>query len=172
MTSLRTFLFAAGLVIVLAGAAACGDDSDDDPTPTTSAGQATPTATAASEETATPTGATPSPTATASTGETPSPSRNGPDAPSDVTLSGALPDLNTPVPPGQGEQGRLTVEWTDNSDDEDGFRVYQECNGEESVLLEVGADETSYGPFQTCRPGRIGVAAYNASGESEITWAS
>ena len=40
-----------------------------------------------------------------------------------------------------------------------------------SEPLEVEADETSYGPFQTCRPGRVGVAAYNAEGESEIAWA-
>ena len=30
----------------------------------------------------------------------------------------------------------------------------------------------SRNPFQTCRPGRVGVAAYNESGESEIAWAS
>ena len=169
MISLRTTLLAAGLLFVLAGTAACGGDSDDEAlTPTASVGVATVTATATSEggaATATSTEAAPDETATPSTGD-------GLEAPSDVTLSGALPDLNTPVPPGQGEQGRLTIEWTDNSDSEDGFRLYQECGGAQSVLLEVAADETSYGPFQTCRPGRVGVAAYNESGESEIAWAS
>jgi hypothetical protein len=151
-------LTASAIVVV-----ACDDEAGEPETPT--GDEPAATATVDDEE--------PEATATeASPGETPkSPDDGGPDAPSDVSLSGPLPDLDTPVPPGGGEQGRLTIEWTDNSVDEDGFRVYQECGGEESVLLEVAADETSYGPFQTCRPGRVGVAAYNAEGESEIAWA-
>ncbi len=172
MTLLRTLLLASGLAVVLTGAVACGDDSDDEATPTATQAEPTPAATSTLEGGTGTAEASPSPTATESADAAPSPSSQGPEAPGDVTLSGALPDLNTPVPPGEGEQGRLTIEWTDNSDDEDGFRVYQECDGSESVLLEVGADETSYGPFQTCRPGRVGVAAFNASGESEIAWAS
>jgi hypothetical protein len=141
---------------------ACTDSDDEDAPPTASAGGTTTVTTAASGTTTTATNSETGSTSTAG---------DAPDAPSDVTLSGALPDLNTPVRPGGGELGRLTVSWTDNSDDEDGFRVYQECDGAQSVLLEVPADETSYGPFQTCRPGRVGVAAYNAEGESEIAWA-
>jgi hypothetical protein len=77
----------------------------------------------------------------------------------------------TPVPPGQGELGRVTLSWTDNSADESGFRVYQECDFVVSPLLEVGADEAWYGPLQACRPGRIGVAAFNSEEESAIAWA-
>jgi hypothetical protein len=83
-----------------------------------------------------------------------------------------LPDLNTPVPPGQGEAGRLTAHWADNSDNETGFRIYNECAGAVTTLLEVGADEDQYGPFQSCRPGRVGVAAFNDAGESDIVWAT
>ena len=149
-------LTASAIVVV-----ACDDEADEPETPT--GGEPTATATVDDEE--------PEATATESSPPGQTPDGGGPDAPSDVSLSGPLPDLDTPVPPGGGEQGRLTVEWTDNSDDEDGFRVYQDCDGDESVLLEVEADATSYGPFQTCRPGRVGVVAYNAEGESEIAWA-
>jgi hypothetical protein len=143
---------------------ACSDSDDEDATPTVSAGGTT-TVTTTTTSSASTTSVTSSTSTTTTAAE-------GPEAPSDVTLSGALPDLNTPVPPGEGEMGRLTIAWTDNSDNEDGFRVYQECDGTQSVLLEVEADETSYGPFQTCRPGRVGVAAYNTDGESEIVWAT
>ena len=51
----------------------------------------------------------------------------GLNAPSDVRLTGALPDLRTTVPAGQGELGRLTLEWRDNSDAETGFRIVQDC---------------------------------------------
>ncbi len=154
----RVASFVASLVLLLA--VACGGSSSGSAT-------STPTAATATGTPATPTSPAASPTAAA----TGTPSASAPAAPTDVQLSGALPDLNTPVPPGQGELGRLTVSWTDNSQNETGFRVYQECEGTVTPLLEVPADETQYGPFQTCRPGRVGVAAYNADGVSEITWA-
>jgi hypothetical protein len=94
-----------------------------------------------------------------------------PSAPFGVTLSGVLPDLRTPVPPGQGETGRITVEWRDASSNETGFRIYELCAGQRTTLAEVPANESRYGPLQICRPGNIGVAAYNASGVSDITWA-
>ena len=53
---------------------------------------------------------------------------------------------------------------------ENGFRIYQDCNGTVTQLLDVGTNETSYGPLQVCRPGRVGVAAYNGYGESMVLW--
>ena len=99
------------------------------------------------------------------------PAAAGPAAPGNVSISGALPNLQTPVPAGQGELGRITVSWQDNSNDETGFRIYQSCAGVESPLLEVAANTTSHGPIQSCRPGRVGVAAFNASGASPIVFA-
>jgi hypothetical protein len=87
-----------------------------------------------------------------------------------LRIEGALPDLRTPVPPGQGELGRLTLSWQDNSTGEAGFRIYQDCQGAVTLLLEVPANTTSQGPLQTCRPGRIGVAAFAGSVASSITW--
>ena len=112
----------------------------------------------------------PQPTATATAPATASPAVDAPASPSNLQISGALPDLSTPVPPGQGELGRISVSWEDNSDDEEGFRIYQDCGGEISELLEVPADTTSHGPLQSCRPGRIGVAAFNSSGMSATVW--
>jgi hypothetical protein len=94
-----------------------------------------------------------------------------PRPPSAVTIEGPLPDLRTPVPPGQGELGRIILVWQDNAANELGFRIYQECEGRVATLLDVPSNETRYGPLQTCRPGRLGVAAYNSSGFSTITWA-
>lgn len=101
---------------------------------------------------------------------TPTAQAAGPAAPSSVEIEGALPDLRTPVPEGQGELGRYTVSWQDNSGDEDGFRIYQDCDGEAAQLAAVAANETSLGPLQSCRPGRVGVAAFNGEGESAIAW--
>jgi hypothetical protein len=91
-------------------------------------------------------------------------------APSDVRIEGPLPELRTPVPPGQGELGRITVSWKDNSPDEDGFRLFMDCNGTTAQVLELGPNETSYGPLQVCRPGRVGVAAFIDIVQSAITW--
>jgi len=105
-------------------------------------------------------GATPTPTTAA-----------GLAAPSDVRVEGPLPDLRTPVPPGQGELGRITVIWKDNATDEDGFRVLQSCDGgTPTQVLEVEANVTQYGPLQVCRPGRVGVAAFKGDEQSEIAW--
>ncbi|HEY8173926.1 MAG TPA: hypothetical protein VIH21_12640 [Dehalococcoidia bacterium] len=104
----------------------------------------------------------------------PSPPAGGaaPSAPSSVNITGPIPDLRTAVPAGQGELGRITVAWTDNSDDETGFRIYQDCAGTVSQIGEVPADETQLGPLQPCRPGRVGVASFNATSTSAIVWAS
>jgi hypothetical protein len=169
LTRLPVLLVIAALLTLFV--AACGDDSDDSetptPAPTSTAPAASPspaaTATSAPEATAT----TAAPTATTGTGG----GVGAPAAPSDATLTGELPDLNTPVPPGQGEAGRLTVHWTDNSDNETGFRIYNDCNGTVSALLDVPANEEQYGPLQSCRPGRVGVAAFNDIGESDVVWA-
>jgi hypothetical protein len=157
-----TTLFAVAFLLPVLTLMACSDEPDEEATPTTGA-QPPATSTDVPEATA---------TSTTGPAGTPEPAAGAPDAPSDVTLEGPLPDLQTPVPPGEGELGRLTIAWQDNSNNETGFRVYQECDGAETVLMEVPAGETSYGPLQTCRPGRLGVAAFNADGESEIVWVS
>jgi hypothetical protein len=136
------------LLFSLALVAGCGDDGNDEVTPTTEAtSSANPTSTP-SEPAALP-------------------------PPTDVVLTGPLPDTNATVAPGEGETGRVTVGWA-YAGEADGFRIYQEdCDGEMSgEPIEVGADERVFGPLQPCRPGgRVGVAAYDASGESEIVWA-
>src|SRR5262245_41796686 len=92
--------------------------------------------------------------------------------PSDVKLTGPLPNLLTPVPPGQGEQGRLTVDWKDNSNSETGFRIVQQCeDGLVTPIALVAANETRYGPIQACRPGRVGVVALSQTEASAIVWA-
>jgi hypothetical protein len=97
----------------------------------------------------------------------------GPAAPASVTISGALPDLDMTVPPGSGELARITVTWSASTDAVDGYRIYQQdCAGVVTQALEVGTAETSYGPLSPCRPGgNVGVAAFYAAGESEVTWA-
>ncbi|HWO72496.1 MAG TPA: hypothetical protein VNN21_02970 [Dehalococcoidia bacterium] len=101
---------------------------------------------------------------------TASPSGLVPAPPSDVRISGPLPDLHTPVPPGEGELNRVTVTWQDNSPNETGFRLFRDCEGTVSPALDVEANTTSYGPFGPCRPGRVGVAAFNLHGQSPIAW--
>jgi hypothetical protein len=112
----------------------------------------------------------PSPTYYWTTLSCPQPVQMAPGAPSNLQISGALPDLSVPVPPGQGELGRITVSWQDNSINEDGFRLYQSCDGIVTEIAEFAANETSYGPLQVCRPGQVGVAAFNANGESPVIW--
>jgi hypothetical protein len=112
----------------------------------------------------------PSPTYYWTTLRCPQPVPEAPAMPGNLDIDGALPDLSVPVPPGQGELGRITVSWTDNSSNENGFRIYQYCDGVVTQLVDVGANQRSYGPLQVCRPGRVGVASYNAYGQSDILW--
>jgi hypothetical protein len=96
-------------------------------------------------------------------------------APTAVTLSGELPDLTETVPEGSGELGRVTIEWTypaETLPDIEGFRIYlRDCDGTETVALEVAPTETSHGPLQACRPdGAVGVSAFTADLESDIVW--
>lgn len=96
----------------------------------------------------------------------------GPPAPTNVRLTGSLPDLMTTVPAGEGERGRVTVMW-DSVSAVTGFRVYQrDCGGVlTGTPIEVPGGERQYGPLQPCRPGgNIGVSAMNSTGESVITW--
>ena len=99
-------------------------------------------------------------------------SNAAPAAPTELEISGRIPDLNETVPPGEGEAGRITLSWNDNSSNEDGFRIYQECDGVVTPLAEFEANTTSFGPLQTCRPGRIGVASFNSAGVSAVLWSS
>lgn len=96
------------------------------------------------------------------------PGDNPPEAPTDLDVTSAYP---------------CTVEWTDNSDNEDGFRVYvgYPCTDCENVTnwnlnATVGANETSYvwmdgdNPVSCCNVGEctcVMIAAYNSDGESE-----
>jgi hypothetical protein len=84
-----------------------------------------------------------------------------------------LPDTSATVAPGEGETGRVTIEW-EYTGEADGFRIYEkDCDGNTSDdPIEVGPGDRMYGPLQPCRPGgEVGVAAFDASGESEIAWA-
>lgn len=96
----------------------------------------------------------------------------GPAAPVNVKLTGALPDLSVTVPPGEGEQGRVTITW-EYTGTATGFKVYQrDCNGVPTgTPIEVAAVDHMYGPLQPCRPGgNVGVSAVSAAGESPIAW--
>jgi hypothetical protein len=93
-----------------------------------------------------------------------------PAAPTNLVVTGAIPDLHQTVPPGGGELGRITISFQDNSNNEDGFRVFQDCGGTISALFDLDANMTVYGPLQVCRPGRVGVAAFNSAGTSAILW--
>ena len=92
-------------------------------------------------------------------------------APTNVHLSGRLPDTKATVPPGEGEAGRVTVQW-DAQTGADGFRIYlKDCSGSITRALEVDGATRQYGPLQPCRPGgAIGVSAFNGGGESAIVW--
>lgn len=160
-------------VLATAVVVGCADDGADDG----GADDADATATATiTLPTVTSTLTDPAPTSTATPDETGTPGDDGegPAVPTNVSLSGPLPDTDETVAPGEGETGRVTVEWSYEDDDISGFRVYQrECDG--TVVaepLEVGGDERQYGPLQPCRPGGdIGVSAVDETGESEIVWA-
>lgn len=96
--------------------------------------------------------------------------------PSQVFVSGPFgqpPYLDEDPPEGEGELGRLVMEWQDNSGNEEGFRIYlQDCSGVVQAIEDLPADATVYGPINPCRPVRLGVASFNAFGESAIVWAS
>jgi len=140
---------------------ACTATPEATPTPTVTA---TPTATATATTTAT---ATPTPTSTPTPGAT---AGAGP-APTNVRLEGRLPDLSVPVPPGEGEAGRLTILW-DGAPNATGFHVYvKECDGTVRPAIEVPATDQRFGPLHACRPtGDLGVAAVYPGGESSISW--
>ena len=108
-------------------------------------------------------------TPTSTPAATPTPAT--PPPPANVRVEGQLP-LTATVTPGEAESGRVTVIWEDRSQNEAGFRIYQQCAGEQlTPLLDLPANESSFGPFPPCRPGRVGVASFNASGISEIIFA-
>ena len=143
-------------------------------TPSTPAATVTTvgTATAATSQNATP-NATPSATRTpaATPTATSTPATGSPASPTNLKLTGRIPDLSTPIPPGEGEAGRLTLAW-EGGTGATGFRIYlKECDGTVKRALDVPGADHQYGPIHVCRPtGNIGVSAFNTSGESSITW--
>ena len=93
-------------------------------------------------------------------------------APTNVRLTGRLPDTNATVPAGEGEAGRVTIEWNAAAGAE-GYRLFmQDCAGKITpTAIELGAGERRYGPLQPCRPGgKVGVAAFSRAGGSVIVW--
>ena len=81
-----------------------------------------------------------------------------------VPVPNAPTNLNVSV-----EEGFFIVMWSDNSNDETGFRVYRkEFSGPYGVLLEFPADTTVFGDFDV--EGGVYytwyVVAFNAGGES------
>lgn len=158
---LRRVLLLTGVTLALGLAVACSDDAEPTSTPTaspatTESATAVPTATATT--TASPTGTT-------------TPATGAPAAPTDVVITGRIPDLEEPVPLGEAESGRISITWTASTDEVDGYRIYQEeCGREAEPALEVSADDLTYGPLNPCRPARVGVAAFVGEVESEIVW--
>ncbi|MDO9444599.1 MAG: hypothetical protein Q7K37_04730 [Dehalococcoidia bacterium] len=152
-STLRRTLLLAGVTLALGLAVACSDDADPTATPTASPAT-TETTTAVATAPAT---ATTSPTATAT------PAAGAPAAPTDVVITGRIPDLEEPVPLGEAESGRISITWSASTGEVDGYRIYQEeCGREAEPALEVAADELTYGPLNPCRPARVGVAAFRA----------
>ncbi|MCC6236332.1 MAG: hypothetical protein IT299_02010 [Dehalococcoidia bacterium] len=154
------------LAAVLAG---CARDAPPPPTSLPTSAPVTATRTVVGTPTA-----TTSATASASP-PSPSPtSRPGAalPAPTNVRLTGRLPDTSATVPPGEGEAGRVTVHW-DGVPNAAGYRIYERsCDGAVRVALDVGREDRQYGPLQPCRPGGdVGVSAVLPGGESAITWA-
>ena len=133
-------------------------------TPTTSASAATSPTTSATPS--------PAPTSPAPTSTAPSATASAFPAPTNIRLAGRLPDLTQPVPPGEGEAGRLTISWESVAGPR-GFRVYtRDCDGTVKAALDVPAGDRQYGPIHACRPtGNLGVSALYAGGESAIAWA-
>lgn len=154
--TLRRVLLLTGVTLALGLAVACSDDADPTATPS-------PAAT----ETAT---VVPTATTTSTTGPT-STATGAPAAPTDVVITGRIPDLDEPVPLGEAESGRISITWTASADEVDGYRIYQdECGRGVEPALEVSADELTFGPLNPCRPARVGVAAFVGEVESEIVW--
>lgn len=156
---------AAWLVV---GTAAIACSRAEAPTPPT----ATSTA-AAATATRAPTSVLVTPTSTLVTASpTPTGAASTIPAPTNVRLTGRLPNLTATVPAGEGEAGRVTIEW-DAPTGPAAFRVYmQDCAGTVARALEVTSTERRYGPLQPCRPGgKVGVAAFTSAGESAIVWA-
>lgn len=160
-SALRRVLLLTGITLALGFAVACSDEADPTATPTASP-PATEMATAVPTATAT---ATTSPTSTAT------PAAGAPAAPTDVVITGRIPDLDEPVPLGEAESGRISITWAASADEVDGYRIYQdECGRGVEPALEVSAEELTYGPLNPCRPARVGVAAFVGEVESEIVW--
>lgn len=87
----------------------------------------------------------------------------GPPTPTNVRLTGALPDTMILVPAGEAERGRVTVAWDSVAPlaaSVTGFRIYQrDCSGVPTgTRIEVSATDRSYGPLQPCR--RAGTPAW------------
>ncbi|MDA0271157.1 MAG: hypothetical protein O2798_03935 [Chloroflexi bacterium] len=151
--TLRGVLLVTGVALALMVAAACSDDADSTPSPTATG--------------------TPDPVATAPTPPEPTktPDAVAPAAPTNAVITGAIPNLETPIPAGEGESGRISITWVASTDTVDGYRIYQEeCGAEAKPALDVPANEVTYGPLNPCRPARVGVAAFIGEVESEIAW--
>jgi len=147
----RGLLLSSALLILTFAAACTNSNSDVDPTPAgTTQGSDSPMT-------------------------SPTPSATTPDAPTEVTITGAIPNLQTPVPAGEGERGRITVSWVAPAGDVpasdiDAYRIYTDCGSGPVLDLEVPASELSYGPLNPCRPSQVGVATVIDDVESEIAW--
>ena len=142
--------------------------------PSASAPSATTTPPAATSTPSPSTTATPAATASTTPTATPSATASPFVSPTNLKLAGRLPDISTPVPPGEGELGRLTISWEMPSaaPAPRGFRIYtKDCDGTVKAALDVPAADHQYGPIHACRPtGNLGVTALSSSGESPIAW--
>lgn len=129
------------------------------PTPTR-----TPTVTPTPTKTRTPT-VTPTPTVTGTATKTPTPS---------LTPTASLLNKPTNLHVSERTQTSITLAWTDNSDNEDGFRVDELVGSQLYIIATVGANTTSY-TVNGLHCGDAGkyylVIAYNAYDNAASGWA-
>ncbi len=152
------------------------------PPPPPPAATATRTSVPASTSTSTPSAtstgtATPSATPTGTSTPTPSPTSTNTPSPTPT----ATPTTAPPNPPSNVNLSGNTLSWSDNSNNETGFRIYWRTTGLNDNVVHVTNDK-SVGPNTTSTSVatvnytfdqtdfRRGVSAYNVAGESIIVW--
>lgn len=96
--------------------------------------------------------------------------------PADVTVVINAPDAPSNLSVTQGNEDELDLSWTDNADNEDGFRVYRaqstgSTTGDYTQVADLAANTTSYTDtgLSDGTEYYYRVSAYNSAGESSLS---